>query len=79
MRASLLPKCPIFPIGCISVKQLTVCLSISILQIPDMVLGKVVEGNKLYGSGTMVVADDGFDLRSTLHEAVGKLSGGDQP
>ena len=41
---------------------------------PDMVLGKVVEGNKLYGSGTMVVADDGFDLRSALHEAVGKLS-----
>ena len=41
---------------------------------PDMVLGKVVEGNKLYGSGTMVVAEDGFDLRSALHEAVGKLS-----
>lgn len=43
-------------------------------QHPDMVLGKVVEGNKLYGSGTMVVAEDGFDLRSALHEAVGKLS-----
>ncbi|MBR7008196.1 MAG: DEAD/DEAH box helicase [Ruminococcus sp.] len=41
---------------------------------PDMVLGKVVEGNKLYGSGTMVVAEDGFDLKSALHEAVGKLS-----
>ena len=41
---------------------------------PDMVLGKVVEGNKLYGSGTMVVADDGFDLKSALHEAVSKLS-----
>lgn len=41
---------------------------------PDMVLGKVVEGNKLYGSGTMVVAEDGFDLRSALNEAVGKLS-----
>lgn len=40
----------------------------------DMVLGTVVEGNKLYGSGTMVVAEDGFDLRSALHEAVGKLS-----
>jgi len=41
---------------------------------PDMVLGKVVEGNKLYGSGTMVVAEDGFDLKSALHEAVSKLS-----
>lgn len=39
-----------------------------------MVLGTVVEGNKLYGSGTMVVAEDGFDLKSALHEAVGKLS-----
>lgn len=43
-------------------------------QHPDMVLGTVVEGNKLYGSGTMVVAEDGFDLKSALHEAVGKLS-----
>ena len=43
-------------------------------QHPDMVLGTVVERNKLYGSGTMVVAEDGFDLRSALHEAVGKLS-----
>lgn len=43
-------------------------------QHPDMVLGTVVEGNKLYGAGTMVVAEDGFDLRSALHEAVGKLS-----
>ena len=43
-------------------------------QHPDMVLGTVVEGNKLYGSGTMVVAKDGFDLKSALHEAVGKLS-----
>ena len=41
---------------------------------PDMVLGKVVEGNKLYGSGTMVITEDGFDLRSALREAVGKLS-----
>lgn len=32
-------------------------------QHPDMVLGTVVEGNKLYGSGTMVVAEDGFDLK----------------
>lgn len=43
-------------------------------QHPDMVLGTVVEGNKLYGSGTMVVAEDGFDLKSALYEAVGKLS-----
>ena len=43
-------------------------------QHPDMVLGTVVEGNKLYGSGTMVVAEDGFDLKSALHDAVGKLS-----
>lgn len=43
-------------------------------QHPDMVLGTVVEGNKLYGSGTMVVAEDGFDLKSALHEVVGKLS-----
>lgn len=43
-------------------------------QHPDMVLGTVVKGNKLYGSGTMVVAEDGFDLKSALHEAVGKLS-----
>lgn len=43
-------------------------------QHPDMVLGTVVEGNKLYGSDTMVVAEDGFDLKSALHEAVGKLS-----
>lgn len=43
-------------------------------QHPDMVLGTVIEGNKLYGSGTMVVAEDGFDLKSALHEAVGKLS-----
>ena len=43
-------------------------------QHPDMVLGTVVEGNKLYGSGTMVVAEDGFDLKSALHDAVSKLS-----
>ena len=43
-------------------------------QNPDMVLGKVVEGNQLYGSGTMVVAEDGFDLKSALHDAVTKLS-----
>ena len=41
---------------------------------PDMVLGEVVDGNKLYGTGTMVVADDNFDLKSALSEAVSKLS-----
>lgn len=73
-KASHLPKCPIFPIGYILVKRLTVCRSTIFEQHPDMVLGTVVEGNKLYGSGTMVVAEDGFDLKSALHEAVGKLS-----
>ena len=43
-------------------------------QNPDMVLGKVVEGNQLYGSGTMVVAEDGFDMKAALHDAVVKLS-----
>ena len=43
-------------------------------QHPDMVLGTVIEGNKLYGSGTMVVAEDGFDLKTAIHEAIGKLS-----
>lgn len=41
---------------------------------PDMVLGTVIEGNKLYGTGTMVVAEDGSDLKAQLHEAVSKLS-----
>ena len=39
-----------------------------------MLLGKVVEGNKLYGSGTMVVAEDGADLKAQLKQAVSKLS-----
>ena len=43
-------------------------------QNPDMVLGTVVEGNQLYGSGTMVVAVDGFDMKAALHDAVAKLS-----
>lgn len=41
---------------------------------PDMVLGKIVEGNKLYGSGTMVIAEDNFDLNAELSQAVKKLS-----
>lgn len=43
-------------------------------QNPDMVLGTVIEGNKLYGSGTMVVAEDGADLKAQLSRAVSKLS-----
>lgn len=41
---------------------------------PDMVLGKVVEGNKLYGTGTMVIADENSDLSEQLKSAVSKLS-----
>ena len=41
---------------------------------PDMVLGKVVDGNKLYGSGTMVIADENSDLSEQLKIAVSKLS-----
>ncbi len=41
---------------------------------PDMVLGKVVEGNKLYGSGTMVIAEEGADLKEQIHTAVSKLT-----
>lgn len=41
---------------------------------PDMVLGKVVKGNKLYGSGTMVIAEEGADLREQIHTAVSKLT-----
>ncbi len=45
-------------------------------QHPEMVLGTVVEGNKLYAknNGTMVVAEDGFDLKTALHDAVSRLS-----
>lgn len=41
---------------------------------PDMVLGTVIEGNKLYGTGTMVVAEEGADLKEQLETAVSKLS-----
>jgi len=43
-------------------------------QHPDMVLGEVIKNTKPRGGETMVVAEDGFDLKSALHEAVGKLS-----
>ncbi|MCD7740681.1 MAG: hypothetical protein LUI06_00480, partial [Ruminococcus sp.] len=43
---------------------------------PDMVLGNIVDGNKLYGkrTGTMVTAHEGADLKIELQEAVSKLS-----
>jgi len=43
---------------------------------PEMVLGDIVDGNKLYGkrSGTMVTAHEGADLKTELQEAVSKLS-----
>ena len=43
---------------------------------PDMVLGKIVAGNKLYGrdNDTMCVPIDGTDLKQLMLEAVGKLS-----
>lgn len=43
-------------------------------QHPDMVLGKVIEGNKLYGTGTMVIADKNSDLSEQLKTAISKLS-----
>lgn len=41
---------------------------------PDMVLGKVIEGNQLYGSGTMVIAEEGANLKEQIHTAVSKLT-----
>ena len=41
---------------------------------PDMVLGEMVEGNKMYGHGTMCVPIEGADLKEQLQEAVSKLS-----
>lgn len=46
-------------------------------QNPDMVLGKIVMGNKLYSGrsdGTMCVPFDGADLKTQLSQAVSKLS-----
>lgn len=42
---------------------------------PEMVLGKIVEGNKLYGRNddTMCVPIEGADLRQQIHDAVQKL------
>ena len=43
---------------------------------PEMVLGTIVEGNKLYGRNddTMCIPIDGADLRQQIHEAVQKLN-----
>lgn len=41
---------------------------------PDMVLGEIVEGNKLYGKGTTCIPFEGADLKEQLAEAVSKLS-----
>lgn len=42
---------------------------------PEMVLGAIVEGNKLYGRNddTMCIPIEGADLRQQIHEAVQKL------
>lgn len=42
---------------------------------PEMVLGTIIEGNKLYGRNddTMCIPIDGADLRQQIHEAVQKL------
>ncbi len=42
---------------------------------PEMVLGKIVEGNKLYGRNddTMCVSIKGADLRQQIHDAVQKF------
>lgn len=42
---------------------------------PEMILGKIVEGNKLYGSGTMVVPYENADLKELLNNAVKKIQG----
>lgn len=41
---------------------------------PDMILGEIVEGNKLYGRGTTCLPFEGADLKEQLAEAVSKLS-----
>lgn len=43
---------------------------------PEMILGTIVEGNKLYGRNddTMCIPIEGADLRQQIHEAVQKLN-----
>lgn len=43
---------------------------------PEMILGKIVEGNKLYGNkDTMCIPIEGQNLKNELHQALGKLQG----
>lgn len=42
---------------------------------PDMILGKTVGGNKLYGKGTMVIPFENSDLKEQLQKAVLKIKG----
>lgn len=47
---------------------------------PEMILGKIVEGNKLYGNkDTMCVPTEGQDLKKELHQALAKLQGRIEP
>ncbi|MCM1435636.1 MAG: YodL domain-containing protein [Ruminococcus flavefaciens] len=47
---------------------------------PEMILGKIVEGNKLYGNkDTMCIPIEGQDLKNELHQALGKLQGRIEP
>lgn len=41
---------------------------------PEMVLGEVIEGNKLYGNGTMVIAKSGAELKEQIKNAVNTLN-----
>ena len=42
---------------------------------PEMILGEMVEGNKMFGSGTMCVPTEGADLKEQLAEAVKNIKG----
>lgn len=42
---------------------------------PEMILGKTVEGNKLYGNGTMVIPFENSDLKELLNKAVLQIQG----
>jgi hypothetical protein len=42
---------------------------------PDMILGETVEGNKLYGKGTMVIPFENSDLKEQLQNAILKING----
>lgn len=42
---------------------------------PEMILGEMVEGNKMFGSGTMCVPIEGKNLKEQLAEAVKNIKG----